>query len=138
MRGVVARSKRRGRGRSMRTSYAMRARLGGLAVESAGFTYEHDVPERRAPVEQERVLEHDSDAGLRSRHFGAEDPQASGRGSVEAGDEAQQGRLAAARRPHERNELPSEDPDVEGTERARLARAPVPIETGDGVAGNVH
>ena len=90
-------------------------RLGGLAAPSRDDRGERHVLEHRHPLEQVEELEHDADVPAphprelvlaAARDELARDGDRALVGHVEPRDEVEQRRLAAARRAHQRHELP--------------------------------
>src|SRR5262249_16692195 len=75
-------------------------------ADSLHFQAEGDVAERGAPREQlGKVLEHHAAVETMAGHRLAADADLAGAGSEEAGDDVEQRRLAAARRPDDADEL---------------------------------
>jgi hypothetical protein len=92
---------------------------------------QHHVLDHRQRGQQLEELEHQPDVlpppagqlGLRQRtKLGAGDANRSGRGPIDAGDQVQQRSLAAARPPHDRDELALGDREAEVVDRDDLAR----------------
>jgi hypothetical protein len=94
--------------------------LGAVRVLEA----ERHVVEDRHEREQRVALEHRVDVALVRRHAGDVDPveQDAARGRLlEPGDQPQGGRLAAAGRPEQREELPAGHRQVDIVDRGRVA-----------------
>src|SRR3546814_16516755 len=80
------------------------------------------------------VLEHHGDVtvlGFQVVHHAAADGDLAGGDHLEAGDHAQEGRLAAARRPHVNHALAVGDVDRNAVEDRGAAAALLPADTGD-------
>ena len=84
--------------------------------------YEH-VVEHCAPFKEHRALEHDPQVRLRTADRVAVDAHRAAARGQQAGDDAKQRGLAAARRPDHRGEFASGELKVDRRERVRDARA---------------
>jgi hypothetical protein len=96
------------------------ARTPGGAVATAHLEPERDVVDDRHVREQAVGLEDHPHVALAGRHPGqvlAADRHRPGRGGVEAGQDAQRGRLAAAGGPEQRDELSRLDVQGEPVQR---------------------
>lgn len=91
-----------------------------------GLEAQGDVVPDRPPGKQGRILEHDDARRMRAPDARLVLPQPSCLGLVEPGDEPEQGRLAAARGPQQRNELAGLDRDADVAQHRQLG--PVDVE----------
>src|ERR1700682_4292814 len=102
-----------------------------MAAEAALVRFDHlhgqqDIVHGGAPRHQGRVLERHADTLDRPRHLGARHPHLSARGGQQAGDELQDGRLAAARGADDGDELALVDAERGiGQSERRLLSEPV-------------
>ena len=94
----------------------------GRRIQTAHIDVEKYVLDDRAPVEQDRLLEHDAALGKRSADRLAEDRDGAGGRWRKAGDYAQQRRFTAPRRANHRDEFARLDVEVDAVERDDRAR----------------
>src|SRR5919201_5892774 len=95
-----------------------------------------DVLERTRPREQVEHLEHEADLGVahagqliarQSRHVLAVEPVTAAGRTIETAEQVHEGRLARARRSHDRDELARLDRDGDAAQRVHRVRAEVVV-----------
>ena len=96
-----------------------RRRLGAAGAAHRHLQRQLDVGQRRAPGQERRILEHEADVAAQARGLGrgAEDADLAVVGRDQVGDDAQEGRLAAARRAEQRQELARGDVEAQALQR---------------------
>ena len=93
-----------------------RVRLGGRHMRQ--FQRQPYIPAHAGPRHQRRLLKHKADGMLRTQRIGVVcDADGAGGRHVQACDQAQRGRLAAAGRPEQRDELALAHIEVQRTQR---------------------
>ena len=81
-------------------------------VEAAHVALQEHVPHHRPPIDQQVVLEHETEIGVGPAHRRAVDPDGSAGGLQKASDQGQQGALAATARSDDGNELAASDFEI--------------------------
>ena len=99
---------------------------------------EGDVVADAEPRVEVRVLEDDPAVRARSAHGPAVDGDGARGGRLEAGEQREERRLAAARRADDRDEFAGPDLDVERAERLDLGPAPATVDVADAVEEDAH
>ena len=96
----------------------------GLA-DALELEVEGDVVDRRQPRHQGRLLEHHAAVRARPLHLLAVDQRPPGSRLLEAGDDVEQGRLAAAGRAEQADEIIGLDVEIDVVQRQQVAAAPL-------------